>query len=499
MKKIAIYYNFLCYFSFVYAQTDTLDSEFTRFYCRGIEVNVSSSWDIFSGIGFPTDLTSTPIDSLYPLKTIPIDNPSWLGFCTKKKFTLDVAPMLPVGFNTIGYDVEKITYGLIDTLIRGKEAKDMNKIYPTVTDKLKIGSSINNIGISIPIPPYNGGFSFSFQKLLGIGLGTYLTGIETGVRTTGAVEYCFSLFMAAEIKVDFDLTLYRTSFAFGRKFSPSTAFGISADLYSSYSYLDWKIDIEGVISKASPSDPDQGTDVAFESPNSPYNDTLSSWMNGEFSGRKMGIQLGFCYHFIDKKMFTNVILSTPVNIDMGGKLRGTIHSLPALDMGSEKPFDMTKLDVSRLTKTRKETIYSSHLNTLIPGRFTTNIAHKTFLGMWNLTYTCYFGNFGYEYKGTDTREINDTTFITEEKRYSIGLKLKHSFIGGIRFSVLRINSGVLLMDVFKNFEEGEDIVSHVIPIFDLGVTFNIIEAINFKSIFVITPFPTIKIATTYMF
>jgi outer membrane protein transport protein (OMPP1/FadL/TodX) len=486
-KKLLYLFVMLLNLQMIYGQDNTKVHEF-----QGGNVNFDLAYytGFIYGIGSRNLNTNSTLEN-YGAESI-YWNPAGLAFMEKSQLFVDYAP--PLNVNPKAFvDFQDEINTAIDDEFESKKTDDAIYNHPDLKTNFPTGTRIQSIALAMPFDKFTFGLSYynPFElkaEILESGFRTFIvdneesaTEQQTAFRASGDVNAFLHIFAESY------------SFAMAYQFTEQFAAGITVEYYNVMAKAKANLNFYGSL--AIGTNGNFGETLLFNDPNSGYPNSLSSTLDGKFSGNSWGLRLGSSYRIQDfgEVAFTANI---PFTIHLDGYL-DFIQNSPRFFIDGEIDEDL--IDPNQTTRTEQTMYHSNGMKIKLPGDVNLGYTHA-FGGFTLITnFGYHFNEFSYNYSNTESYS-DDSTVVS--RSYNGGMKMKTDLRLGLDFGAVKIGGGVIFAEEVldtKDSEEGKKPSSFVLPVFSFAFGLPITENLRFDANLLSLSMPFSRLTLSYLF
>ncbi|MBF0430085.1 MAG: hypothetical protein HQK83_02310 [Fibrobacteria bacterium] len=457
------------------------------------------------------------ISTLYPGTGGIFGNPSGMMNVERIQIQADLAmPGLGMNTSTKKSDVLKtmITEGL-DGFLEENEVRGEDRVDPEIGTDMAQTAGVDGLGVTLV---YRGmkwpiGLTGAFERMVDFQLELDVNDLAVGVALSLDDTDPSADSIKARFSVQTGLALYLGLNRRGAGIAtevPGTGlkFGFAVHQYMAYMDFNAVGSIDGFISQSE-------KESYFNLDGTPYTDDLKvnyvGYSKASAPGGAFGANWTFLKYFgIDFAASYNGTLKL-------GYISGEHYILNAIDQdesaggGSEDAefFDVGKLNLTKLTLTKKVTneIYDVELQ--LPSRVGVSLHTSLSWLKLNFDYAWYYRGLSLTYKHRSQKAAFDTTYndivaaadgsdslITENSTGRLGSQLQHKGAIGINLFGFFLNAGAYYGEPIF-YENSREIDVKVMPILNLGYTFEIRDKYIFDVSLISLPLAILKTTVRY--
>jgi hypothetical protein len=319
------------------------------------------------------------------------------------------------------------------------------------------------------------------------------TGMKAKIESGDGADPALAVTMYTTIDLSFAANIHVQGWSIGaaRLITPRWTAGFSMERLSGVADINGKFQINGIMVTA-------GNERAFNNPNDPWENDLSTSMYGQYEGKSTALKFGSTFK-LNHNWGIGAVYALANPLEMAGDMTIKQRTMAALNLaaeGDEEILDVTSndFDLAEPTRTVEADNPTSKMLVLnMPSYLGFGITGKMGSFGLSLNYNQYFGEFSYEYDFVRNAGLENE----EEVNYAQGIRLSNSVRFGLDFKIFRLGAGAMMGTMFNDNDEESEDSAMIIPSLSLGTGFKITRELGVDLLLLGVPTGVGKITLNY--
>ncbi|MBN2011612.1 hypothetical protein JW960_19935 [candidate division KSB1 bacterium] len=477
----------------LFGQEEDTGTSLTKFVGGTYQVEFSMMNNLFLGVGSRVGSMGGDYGGIYSRSESILWNPANIGWVEQSQWTLDISPAIMIDPGSF-VDLDNEIHTAVDDGIADMKAPGFTMQgddYPAMNMNIGTKCSFGTGSFVLRGPYFN--FGAALIRPFDMSMSLLGTGTKAKIESGDGEDPALAVTMYTTIDLSVASNIHVQGWTMGaaRKITPRWTAGFSMERLSGMADLNGKFQINGIMVTA-------GNERAFNNPDDPWENSLSSSMYGQYEGHSTTFKFGSTFK-LNPNWGIGTVLAMAKPLKMAGDMTIKQRTLAALNLGAEgdeEILDVTSNQFDLAEPTRTVIVDNPTSKTLtlnMPSYFGLGITGKMgFFGL-SLNYNQYFGEFSYEYNFVRNQGLGNE----EQVNYAQGIRLSNSIRFGLDFKIFRLGAGAMMGTMFNDNDPESEDKSMIVPSFTLGTGFHITRQLGVDLLLLGVPTGVGKITLTY--